>query len=244
MGDLGASFWLPLIIGASTGTASALFAPDGQDISSFEGIDGIDPIEGMRDSRTMITELGQVLSGRAQEPFDLRSSYVQSLPTFSGGGLPMPIGVTGRDPALSNPYLLGTRQPPVPDGEHRVVSPPDPTRGFPRDGFWANPEDAPDTSRPNLPRPVPVSNRSNGFHRPRPTEPRTPTGGTSQPRTLTGMTGLAGPAMTPSAQAGGSGVRRRPRPTQGMDLMTDPGDDSQQAIAAVKLLMSGVGGGA
>ena len=37
---------------------------------------------------------------------NLRSSFAQTPPTFSGGGLPMPIGVTGRDPALQDPSLL------------------------------------------------------------------------------------------------------------------------------------------
>lgn len=36
---------------------------------------------------------------------NLRSSFAQAPPTFSGGGMPMPIGVTGRDPALADPSL-------------------------------------------------------------------------------------------------------------------------------------------
>lgn len=42
---------------------------------------------------------------RANRPVQLRSSYVQQPPTFTGGGLPMPIGVSGYDPALANPSL-------------------------------------------------------------------------------------------------------------------------------------------
>jgi hypothetical protein len=37
---------------------------------------------------------------------NLRSSFAQTPPTFAGGGLPMPVGVTGRDPALQDPSLL------------------------------------------------------------------------------------------------------------------------------------------
>jgi len=43
---------------------------------------------------------------RAKSPVRLRSSFVQQPPVFAGGGLPMPIGVTGMDPAMKDPNLL------------------------------------------------------------------------------------------------------------------------------------------
>ena len=45
------------------------------------------------------------LEGRANRPVQLRSSYVQQPPTFTGGGMPMQIGLSGYDPALANPSL-------------------------------------------------------------------------------------------------------------------------------------------
>lgn len=36
----------------------------------------------------------------------LRSAYAQTPPTFTGGGLPFPIGVNAQDPALADPDLL------------------------------------------------------------------------------------------------------------------------------------------
>lgn len=50
--------------------------------------------------------LAKVLTGEAKKPVRLRSAYAQALPTFTGGGLPMPIGALGRDPALADPSLL------------------------------------------------------------------------------------------------------------------------------------------
>lgn len=50
------------------------------------------------------TQFGQI-QNRAMTPVQLRSSYVQQPPTFTGGGMPMPIGVSGYDPALANPGL-------------------------------------------------------------------------------------------------------------------------------------------
>lgn len=45
-----------------------------------------------------ISRLGQGVS--------LPSAQVQGVPTFTGGGLPMPIGLLGTDPAAKNPGLL------------------------------------------------------------------------------------------------------------------------------------------
>ena len=51
------------------------------------------------------TEAYDVAAQRANTPVQLRSSFVQQPPTFAGGGLPMPIGVSGYDPALGDPSL-------------------------------------------------------------------------------------------------------------------------------------------
>lgn len=51
-------------------------------------------------------DLQGMLTDRLKKGVQLRSSYVQTPPMMSGGGLPMNIGVTGRDPALNDPSLL------------------------------------------------------------------------------------------------------------------------------------------
>jgi len=63
------------------------------------------------------TLLGQVLApieqvmgiaaGRARQPVTLPGAFAQPNPMYSGGGLPMPIGTTGVDPALQQPHLMG-----------------------------------------------------------------------------------------------------------------------------------------
>lgn len=95
------------LIGAVVGpTLSALFAPDGQELSSFEGHYGVDPVTQLQNVNALINRLGRGVSDRAASPVSLPSSYVQQTPVISGGGLPMPIGLTGSDPALANPSLL------------------------------------------------------------------------------------------------------------------------------------------
>lgn len=54
---------------------------------------------------------------RAKQPVRLRSSFVQQPPQFFGGGLPMPIGLTGMDPALMDPNLLKSDSPDASDEE-------------------------------------------------------------------------------------------------------------------------------
>jgi hypothetical protein len=184
---------------------------------------GLDPGQGMLDSRKMITDLGDILTQYAQEPIDLSSSYVQPLPTFTGGGLPMPIGVTGRDPALSNPSLLTNRRQNT--VVHRDVPPPE-GGSFPQDGFWPDPNNPPDTSGGN---PIPIPN---------PDE-------TVQYGGLPGMQSLSGTTPGGRSSRGSSGTVARRRLGQGSGrLTTDPGDDSQKASAAVQLLLQSIGGGA
>lgn len=66
---------------------------------------------------------------RAHQPIELPSAFAQDLPTFTGGGLPMPIGVTGHDPAVANPELkrivggnIGSWSPNVDTTPHRQVN--------------------------------------------------------------------------------------------------------------------------
>lgn len=85
---------------------SALFAPEGQELSSFEGHGAIDPVTMLGNVNALIGRMGRGVADRAATPISLPSAYVQQPGVYSGGGLPMPIGVVGSDPALENPSLL------------------------------------------------------------------------------------------------------------------------------------------
>lgn len=65
------------------------------------------------DPRAMMDTLGKAIGTNAGDiaafagqPINMPSSYVQDTPTFAGGGMPMPVGLLGHDPALANPSLL------------------------------------------------------------------------------------------------------------------------------------------
>lgn len=85
---------------------SAMFAPEGQELQSFSDVPGLNPATYLGDVNGLMAELGRVLSNQASQPVSLPSAYVQQPGAYTGGGLPMPIGVVGMDPALANPSLL------------------------------------------------------------------------------------------------------------------------------------------
>lgn len=102
----------------------ALGAPEGQELQSFEGEGAQDPRQALSDARGGITEMIDLLKRRANQPIQLRGAYAQQPPVFAGGGMPMPIGVTGQDPALFDPSLLSLPGVPMPTGN--------PSMSFPR----------------------------------------------------------------------------------------------------------------
>jgi hypothetical protein len=53
-----------------------------------------------------VSRMGTAMGDRQRKGVSLRSSFAQSPGTYTGGGLPMPFGLTGRDPALGDPNLL------------------------------------------------------------------------------------------------------------------------------------------
>lgn len=125
----------------------SLFAPTPQELQTFEGEGALDPKQTLGESKIRLEEMMRLLGDRANRPVTLPSAYVQQPPVFTGGGLPMPIGVSGMDPALANPKLLripglsgveddGAFGPPGADDPHfpngGVTDTPDPTR--PNDG--------------------------------------------------------------------------------------------------------------
>lgn len=85
---------------------SSLFAPEGQELSSFEGQGAIDPRAMLSNANTLINRIGRGITDRAATPVSLPSAYAQQPGSYTGGGLPMPIGLVASDPALANPSLL------------------------------------------------------------------------------------------------------------------------------------------
>lgn len=106
MGVAGLQALGPMIGALGGPVLSSLFAPEGQELSSFEGYGEIDPVTMLQNANALIGNAGRGIAERAATPISLPSAYVQSTPVFTGGGLPMPIGLTGSDPALVNPSLL------------------------------------------------------------------------------------------------------------------------------------------
>lgn len=82
----------------------------GEDRQTFEGETrggrSLDPRDLLAGGLSTLSDVGTAARNYAAQPVQLRSAYAQQPPSFTGGGLPMPIGVTGRDPALRDPSLL------------------------------------------------------------------------------------------------------------------------------------------
>ena len=94
-----------------TGVASAMLSPESaapfKDIPV--GSETLQPVDILGLGLQSTARLGQSLTERAEEPISLGPAVVQPPPIFAGGGLPMPIGVTGFDPAAQDPSLLVDR---------------------------------------------------------------------------------------------------------------------------------------
>ncbi len=103
----GSNLW-PMIAMLGTSVLGSAMAPDGQELQTFEGEGDLDPKHMLGESRSQLNDMISLLKQRANQPVTLRSSYAQHLPVFTGGGLPMPIGAYGVDPALNDPSLLST----------------------------------------------------------------------------------------------------------------------------------------
>lgn len=90
---------IALITSAAGSLGGKIFAPEGQEISSFEnsapGGHSIDPRDMLQGAQGHLDQVFSLLLKNALTPPDLSDAYVQSPPNFSGGGLAMPVGVTG-----------------------------------------------------------------------------------------------------------------------------------------------------
>lgn len=88
------------LISAAGGIAGSAMQPRP---SSF----GDATLHGMlNEGRQKTSELYDEFMKNLHQGVDTPSSYIQPLPVWTGGGLPMPIGTTAQDPALKNPGLL------------------------------------------------------------------------------------------------------------------------------------------
>lgn len=98
--------WLSLILGGGSLLSQLLKGGD-QERGTFEnekrGNLSLDPRDLLGQGITGVSRAGDMAMDWLGEDVTLPGAYAQAPPTFTGGGLPMPIGVTGRDPAVANP---------------------------------------------------------------------------------------------------------------------------------------------
>lgn len=99
---------LSIIMSSLMGGLGGLFGG-----GSDENPDARRPFEGDLEAQSMLDRTRNVTNGALEAYGDqlgrgvkLRSSYAQTPPTYTGGGLPFPIGVNAQDPALADRSLL------------------------------------------------------------------------------------------------------------------------------------------
>ena len=89
-------------LGAGGGAASAMFGAN-SDTGPFRA--GIaDKL--LNQGVGAAEELGGIVTDRLAQDVKLPGAYVQAPPTVTGGGLPMPLGIFGQDPANADPSML------------------------------------------------------------------------------------------------------------------------------------------
>lgn len=87
--------YIPLIaaaIGAGGGIGTALLTPSPQERRSYKGTT-FDPVTVNTDAYSAITSALKDATQRARQPVELPNAVVGDMPTFTGGGLPSPVGV-------------------------------------------------------------------------------------------------------------------------------------------------------
>lgn len=220
----------PAIISAAGMLGSSLFAPQGQELSSFENDPTLNPTETLHNTSDILNGVFGDALKRSSGTADLSHSYVQDVPGFAGGGLPVPVGVTGSWGGGGQPSSGTPGQ--VPDWFKNLPGLTGGTRGGvgePRAPGQGTPRD------PNNPQPIPPTH-------PNPTPTPTPGGGSHQPDRSRPTSLL--PETTPDAP------RRLPfqmpdstAVTPGVNQSGAMGDP--RALGAVSLLMKlAQGGGA
>lgn len=96
---------LPYLILGGTSLFNSMSQQDRQSFSKSPN-QSIHPDVMLGDLRSMLRDITPAFKERASRPVQLRSAYAQNVPTFTGGGMPMPVGLYGEDPALKDPSLL------------------------------------------------------------------------------------------------------------------------------------------
>ena len=89
-------------LGAGGGAMSAMFGPNSETGPFRSGI--ADKL--LNQGVGAAEELGGIVTDRLAQDVELPGAYVQATPTFTGGGLPMPLGILGQDPAIADPSML------------------------------------------------------------------------------------------------------------------------------------------
>jgi|TARA_R110002051_G_scaffold179045_5_gene248900 hypothetical protein len=89
-------------LSAGGGAASAMFGPNSSTGPFRSGI--ADKL--LNQGVGAAEELGGIVTDRLAQDVKLPDAYVQAPQTFSGGGLPMPLGIFGQDPAIADPSML------------------------------------------------------------------------------------------------------------------------------------------
>lgn len=134
-----------------SGALGSIFAPEGQELSSFEGVDSdISPSSNARSlGRNLQSYLDLVLS-EAGRPITAQTT-VAPLSSFGGGGLPFDIAAPAVDPNRLDASRRTIPGLPVEDFFHR---PPTPSDGSPPDpgGPWTPDEGSPISTTMPVPR--------------------------------------------------------------------------------------------
>lgn len=115
---------IAMIISSLAGGIGGLMGGgEGQELKSFDSeVYSTNPLAAPNLAKKGLGNLDNVFGmamERAGQGVDLSGAFAQAPPTFSGGGLPMPIGVTGRDPFPGGRRGVGLRQPPPPPRRER-----------------------------------------------------------------------------------------------------------------------------
>lgn len=139
---------LSALITAAGAAGGRIFAPQGQKLSSFEGASDLDPRATLEEAKKMLEGVFGGAVKHASDPIDLSDAYVQDLPSYSGGGMPMPIGATGAwgkgkltaGPGVGSTPFASTTPSGVSTGQTHGPAPgdPDPNNPAPDSGLPGN----------------------------------------------------------------------------------------------------------
>lgn len=90
-----------------------LTAPQGQKLKSFDKSGGVRPEMMLSEGKNMFGDIFGAAVDAYNQPVKIKTT-VNPLPSFVGGGLPMPIAAPGMDPNRLNPALRETQHPQIP----------------------------------------------------------------------------------------------------------------------------------